>query len=207
MNEWVTKWAYIYVCIPLLLCINCSLIPLILGVGTILEVRDEPRARHKMIVQGIICWTAMKRTQRTFPQKTSQTGVLARLLRLADAFGKTNQPPASLIMSFTVLFPPRLCSRLEKDVCGQRGSPLLSRGPPQPRLPSPAGDTVDRCLGVDHDVALGRLGPDRAQRRGKGQILSCSRLLSDKGLKLLFTTSWSFQCPFNPCHSKIPMRS
>lgn len=67
----------------------------------------------------------MKRTQKTFSQQTSHTGILAQLLRWADAFGKTNQPPALSIMSFDVPFLPLLLSLLEKDVCRQKGTPLF----------------------------------------------------------------------------------
>ena len=68
----------------------------------------------------------MKRTQRTFPQQTSHTGILAQLLRVADAFGKTNQLSASLIMSFVVL-----CPLLFSRHCKQKGAPLFRE-----RLPS-----------------------------------------------------------------------
>lgn len=104
----------------------------------------------------------MKRTQRTFPQQTSHTGILAQLWRVAEAFGKTDQLSASLIVSFDVLCPSLLFSRH----CKQKGAPLFREhlpsflaALPQLRWSPLAGGTVVSCLGVDCDATLGRLGP------------------------------------------------
>lgn len=125
----------------------------------------------------------MKRTQKTFSQQTSHTGILAQLLRSADAFGKTNQPPASLLMSFDAPFLPLLLSLLEKNVGRQKGTPLC-RQCLLPFLEASAqimvssGWYCSQCLGVDCDVTLGRLktreGTELGEEVNTGLQRGCS---------------------------------